>query len=313
MRKIEKLRKEYMSYGRWYYHLVLDSLGEQNLLNTRDQCVNAMNTVAIAQYLYGTKIVQFDWMRNHGHFTLYADGIQCCHTFDYYRKRLNGKLVEDGYPPIPRNWFFRLRRLDSLNDLRVAVSYSGRNSYDARGDILPSGYLWSSNYLLFSDISELLEYKTIGEYSARKVSRLLRSDVALPSGYKVGKLGFILPESYLMKADGGLMTKAQSLYKDSKDYTYRLFRDYDTYRKAASDVGETWSPSGQDVDSLIDNLLSYGYGVNDLRELDYDKKCDLAVRLLRDYGLESDAVSSRLKLSGSAVSRLLYSYNKKKR
>ena len=116
-----------------------------------------------------------------------------------------------------------------------------------------------------------------------------------------------------MKADGGLMTKAQSLYKDSKDYTYRLFRDYDTYRKAASDVGETWSPSGQDVDSLIDNLLSYGYGVNDLRELDYDKKCDMAVRLLRDYGLDSEDVSSRLKLSGSAVSRLLYSYNKKKR
>ena len=81
MRKIEKLRKEYQSYDKWYYHLTLDSLGKRNLLNNRSQCVNAMNTLAIGQYLYNIGVVQFDWMRNHGHFILYAAGSQCCQLF----------------------------------------------------------------------------------------------------------------------------------------------------------------------------------------------------------------------------------------
>ena len=108
MRKIEKLRKEYQSYDKWYYHLTLDSLGKRNLLNNRSQCVNAMNTLAIGQFLYNIGVVQFDWMRNHGHFILYAAGSQCCQLFDYIRFRANAWLTRDGFPPLPKEWFMKL-------------------------------------------------------------------------------------------------------------------------------------------------------------------------------------------------------------
>lgn len=311
MKKNEKLRKEYQSYGKWYYHLVLDSLGSQNLLNNKGQCVNAMNSVAIAQFLYGVSVVQLDWMRNHGHFTLFGNGIQCCQTFDYLRKRLNAKLIEEDYPPIPDDWFFKLRRLDTLKDLQVAVSYSARNSYDARNDILPSGYLWSSNYLLFSEINELFEYKTVSELGSSTVRRLLESRVALPPDYKFSKLGYVLPESYLMKAnDKSGLTKVQSLYRDSKDYTYKLFRDYNTYKKVATDAGEAWTPSGSDVDSLIDSLLNYGYGVSEINSLEMDKRYELATRLNTSFGISPEIAAAKLKLSASAISKMSYSYKK---
>ena len=311
MTKLEKLRKEYKSWGRWYYHLVLDSLGERNLFNDKAEYINGMNLVALAQFMTGIDVIQFDWMRNHGHFVVRATGAQCCRFFDYSRYRLNVRLIKDGYPPLPTGWFFKLIRLGSFNELINAVSYSARNSYDARNDILPGGYLWGSNCLMFSDIGELIEYKTVGEIGTRGMIRLLGSNVKLPVSYKVCKLGFILPESYLLKTDDGAMTKARSLYKDSKDYTYRLFRDYETYRRVASDIGETWTPAGSDTDNLICNLLEINYGVNNVNSLDTDKRCDLAVTLGIRYGLKIDEIASRLNLSPSMVSKLIYSYSKK--
>ena len=311
MTKLEKQRKEYQSWGRWYYHMALDSLGDRNLFNDRDEYVNGMNVVAIGQFINKIGVIQFDWMRNHGHFILLATGLECCRFFDYIRFRLNARLVKDGFSPLPDKWFFKLLRLGSLNELVNAVSYSARNSYDARRDILPGGYLWSSNYVMFSDVKEIIDYKTVGEIGTCDMIRLLGSKAKLPEAYKVCKLGFILPESYLLKTDDGVMTKACSLYKDSKDYTYRIFRDYDTYKRTASELGEAWSPSGSDVDSLIENILNVNYGVKDLRDLDAGKKCDLAVTLGIGYGLRVEEIAPRLHLSSSMVSKLLYSYSKK--
>ena len=311
MTKLEKLRKEYKSWGRWYYHLVLDSLGDRNLFNDKAEYINGMNTVALAQFMTGIDVIQFDWMRNHGHFVVRATGAQCCRFFDYSRYRLNVRLIKDGYPPLPSDWFFKLIRLGSFKELINAVSYSARNSYDARNDILPGGYLWSSNCFMFSDIEELIEFKTVEEIGTRGMIRLLESNVKLPASYKVSKLGFILPESYILRSEDGSMTKARSLYKDSKDYTYRLFRDYDTYRKVASDMGEEWVPGGNDTDNLISNLLEINYGVNNVNSLDTDKRCDLAVTLGIRYGLTIDEIASRLNLSSTMVSKLIYSYSKK--
>lgn len=310
MTKLEKLRKEYQSWGKWYYPMALDSLGERNLFNDRDEFINGMNVVAIGQFLHKVGVIQFDLMRNHGHFIVCASGQQCCGMFDYLRYRLNARLINDGFQPLPEKWFFMLRRLETKAELVNAVSYSARNSYDARRDLLPGGYLWSSNYLMFSDVKEMIEYKTVGGIGTCGMIRLLGSKVKLPEAYKVCKLGFVLPESYIMKTEDGSMTKARSLYKDSKDYTYRLFRDYDTYKRLASDLGETWSPSGSDVDALIDNVLNINFGVQKLSDLDPGKKCDLAVILCGGYGLEINEIASRLNLSRSMVSRLIYSYNK---
>ena len=88
MTKLEKLRKEYKSWGRWYYHLVLDSLGDRNLFNDRDEYVNGMNVVAIGQFINRIGVIQFDWMRNHGHFVLLATGLECCRFFS-----LAGQMV----------------------------------------------------------------------------------------------------------------------------------------------------------------------------------------------------------------------------
>lgn len=310
MTKLEKQRKEYQSWGKWYYHLALDSLGERNLFNDRDEYINGMNVVAIGQFLHKVGVIQFDLMRNHGHFIVLASGKDCCRFFDYLRYRLNLRLIKDGFPSLTEKWFFMLRRLETKAELANSVSYSARNSYDARRDILPGGYLWGSNYLMFSDIKEIIEYKTVGGIGTCGMIRLLGSKVKLPEAYKVCKLGFILPESYLLKTDDGAMMKARSLYKDSKDYAYRLFRDYETYRRVASDIRDVWTPEGNGVDSLVRELMNIKYGVDNILSLDGDKRCDLAVTLGTKYGLVPEEVAARLNLSSSMVSRLIYSYNK---
>jgi len=65
------------------------------------------------------------------------------------------------------------------------------------------------------------------------------------------------------------------------------------------------------VDSLIENILNINYGVRDIGGLDPEKCCDLAVTLGLRYGLNAEEIASRLRLSSSMVSKLLYSYSKK--
>lgn len=312
MEKLEKRKSEYKGYGLWYYHMILDRLPGRLLLNNRQECIGVMNATAIAQYVFHVSIIQLDWMHNHGHLVIWAEGGNACNCFYYLKRRLNAQLIKDGFPPLPDEWFFMLRRLDTLDDLVNAVSYSGRNAYDTRKDILPSGHLWSSNYMLFSDISELFEYRTVGEIGPRKMREILGSRVLLPAEYKVGKLGYILPESYVMKVGQGARTKAESLYRDSKDYAYRIFRDYDTYRRLATDLEEVWTPSGTDVDTILFNELNFNYGVKNVSGLNAARRCDLAVTLGSRYGLGPDQIAAHLGMSTSAVAKLLYAHTKKK-
>ena len=55
----------------------------------------------------------------------------------------------------------------------------------------------------------------------------------------------------------------------------------------------------------------WDYKVADIKNLDAEKRCDLAVTLGTRYGLGEDEIASRLNLSPSMVSKLLYSYKKK--
>ena len=70
-----------------------------------------------------------------------------------------------------------------------------------------------------------------------------------------------------MKAGKGQVTKAQSLYKDTKDYTFRMFKDFDTYKRLALDLNEVWSPSGGDIDTILFNELNFKQGVKRLSDL----------------------------------------------
>ena len=219
--------------------------------------------------------------------------------------------MKDGYPPLPEDWFMKLVKLVSLNQLVNAVTYSGRNAYDARDDVLPSGYLWSSNYLIFSEINELFECRTIASLGPVEARRILGSKVILPPDYKIRKLGFVLPESYLMRTHDGRMTKAMSLYKDSKEYSYKMFRDYNTYKRTAADADEAWSPSGGDIDSIIDGMITYGYGAGNIAGLKMEQRYDLAVALSTRFGIAPDLVAAKLGVSLLTVNKMIYSFNKK--
>lgn len=90
-----------------------------------------------------------------------------------------------------------------------------------------------------------------------------------------------------------------------------MFRDYNSYRETAADAGEAWSPSGDDIDALIDGIITYGYGTGRVEGLKIDQKCDLAVALSTRFGIEPDLAAAKLGLSLSTVNRMIYSFNKK--
>ncbi len=298
-RKLEELIKEYSLYPAWYYHMVLEKVERGELFNSTEQFAYGMNSVAIGQYVCGVRLVFFNLMSNHCHFLGYGTGESFCRMFAYLRERITRQLKRDGSLSLPRGYSFKLVRVEDERQLADTIVYIARNPYKALKNRVPSGYIWGTNYLVFSDISKLLEKTPVSGIGTREMRKLLVSRAVLPSNYMVSrKLGFVLPESYVMAG------KAQEVLRTSWNYCWRLLKNMDAHLLIAEGLGEDMEISDDELNSIIYGILDKEYGIGNVTELDNDERCRLAVRLRKKYKLDPYRIGRRLNIPKNMVRSL---------
>ena len=121
-RKRLKLWKEYRTWPKWYYHVVLDSIETGQLFNDESEYVDGMNTVAIAQYIHNVSIVVFNFMINHGHFLVLATGNDIVNCMSFIFRRINARLIANGHSPLPENYGFKLIRVKDKKQLDYYIN-----------------------------------------------------------------------------------------------------------------------------------------------------------------------------------------------
>jgi hypothetical protein len=213
-------------------------------------------------------------------------------------------LAEDGHPPLPDGYDFRLIPVEDEDQMRNNAVYIARNASEVQ-NIRPGTYLFGSSLVFYSEAPRLFETIRAGDLSARALRNMFKTWLPIPPDRPIHPgLGMALPQGFV---DFDVVYK---VFPTAKEYETRLVKDYEAFVEIADQVGEEIVFSVEEARDIVDmELLKSG---RSLSSLSVDEKCELAVQLNRRFRLDALTLSRALFIPARIISQAIRSkrYNK---
>ena len=293
-----KERGEYRQWKNGYYHLSTDGWKEGRLFHTASQYAYGMIVMGLLTLLFDVKVYAFSLMPNHVHIVLSGTGAACLDVFDYLRHKLSARLVKDGHPPIPDNYWFKLVPIEDEKQMKKVIIYVDRNAYENQISV-PSGYPWSTGPLHFSLLGTMMKGQPANTFSKRKLNEMTGTDKPIPPHWEFHPQLGLLPSSFV---DNRLFLK---LFDGPKEYESRLVKDYEAFVQVARSLDEALDYSKEDYAIIVNQLLQERFSGRGLWQLSNDEKGKLAVDMMKRYDMSSTQISQALNLSEYLVRQFL--------
>ena len=298
MDKRQKRRAEYKTWKKGYYHLCTD--GKKGIIcHDEAEYVYVVNTISLLEVLFPVKVHFYEVMRSHLHLLLSGRGADCVAVFDYVRKRINKRLVEDGHSPLPKDLDFKLIPIEDEEQMRKNAVYIARNASEVR-NIRSGGYLFGSSMVFYSDVPRLFETIRAGDMSKRSLIKMFQTHATIPPDRLIHPgLEMVLPQSFV---DLDVLYK---VFPTAKEFQTRLVKDYEAFIEIADQIGEEIVFSVEEARDIVhQELMMEG---RKLSELSNDERCCLAVRLNRKYRLDAQVLSQSVFVPSRIISQALRS------
>ena len=255
-----------------YFLISTDHLVDRLWFRDEEDFRVAMNYVAVAAFLSGELVLAFILMSNHVHFVicgsrdrteLFINKFKQLYATYYKRKYGVCELLR-------RNGVDFREVRDDDESLERAIAYVLMNCVAANICMEPSGYPWGTGNTLFN--SNPFPGQLLGDLSGRSRIKLLKSNVVLPSEYKLAPGGYIFPESYVP------VKGVEALFKTPKRLGYFLR----TSSKARTRLEGPAVPSfrDQNILSACGDLIHSLFRAVGIHELTPGQQADL----LRELG-----------------------------
>ena len=305
-----KRHAEYRKKPKGYYHLSTDGRPDVLLFRTKEEYAMGMTAIALVAIRFKVQIYVFELMPNHIHIVLSATGNTCVEIFEFIVRRISRQLKSDGYPPLPEDYDFRLTDIEDPKSFLDHYIYAARNPFE-KGWCVPGGYLWGSDYLLFSGWGNFVKGIRAGDMSQRELYRITKTRIKIPADWEIHPELGILPKNYIA------LDKVKQLFPDAKQYLTRCVKDYESFVYLADSLGESLSFSSEEVEDLLQRLLRDHYSQRPLPDLSADEKCRLAVILNDKFRVEPSLIARKMGLPVRIVNQTLrskdFGVRKKKR
>lgn len=308
MNKIRKTRKEYQSWGKGYYHLSTDGWKDGKLFYTDGQYAHGMTLMGLLSLRFALTIYDFTLMDNHVHLLLSGTGAECVRAFDYLKHKISARLVKDGFPPLPKDYLFKLTPVKDEEQMRVNYLYIDRNILE-RGVCLPGGYPWGAAYLHYSHFGKYLSGVSAGSlHKYSELERMMSSRSPIPPTWRFHRKLGLLPDSFI---DESLFRR---LFPNPKTYQTRLVKDYEAFVKLGKSIDEEIVFSGEEIRNIVYQYAQSMFPGKSLRHLSNEEKGRLSVRLNDCFQFAPSQIAAVLDMSEHLVKQFLASkdYGKKK-
>ncbi|MBR2227136.1 MAG: hypothetical protein IJ893_04620 [Bacteroidales bacterium] len=294
----QKRRALYKTWKKGYYHLCTDGKNK-GIFHDEGEYVNAVNAISLLDLLFPVKVHTYEVMKSHLHLLLSGRGADCVAVFDYLKMRIDKRLREDGRPPLPKNYDFRLVPVESEDQMCKNLIYIARNASEVM-NIRPGSYLFGSSFMFYSDLPRLLETIRAGDFSARELIRMFRTHHPIPPDRPIHPgLKMALPQGFVD------MSVLYKVFPTATQFETRLVKDYESFVEIADQTGEDISFTLTEAFGIVDQELTR-IGKR-LDELSRDDRCHLAVQLNRKFRLDASILSKVLLLPVHVVSQVLHS------
>ena len=296
MDKRQKRRAEYKTWKKGYYHLCTD--GKKGIIcHTEAEYVYLVNTISLLNLLFPVTVHVYEVMRSHLHLLISGKGAACVAAFDYIRRRINKRLREDGYPPLPADYDFRLIPIEDENQMRNNAIYIARNASQVM-HIRPGSYLFGSTVVLYADAFRLFETVRAGDLSVRTLRKMFNTMLSIPPDRPIHPgLGMALPQGFV---DMGVLYK---IFPSATEFETRLVKDYEAFVEIADKVGEEIVFTVEEARNMVDMELMKAGRL--LTNLSSEEKCQLAIALNRRFRLDALTLSRVLYIPARIISQAL--------
>ena len=283
-----------------YFLISTDHLVDRLWFRDEEDFRVAMNYVAVAAFLSGVLVLAFILMSNHVHFVicgsrdrteLFINKFKQLYATYYKRKYGVCELLR-------RNGVDFREVRDDDESLERAIAYVLMNCVAANICMEPSGYPWGTGNTLFN--SNPFPGQLLGDLSGRSRIKLLKSNVVLPSEFKLAPGGYILPESYVP------VKGVEALFKTPKRLGYFLR----TSSKARTRLEGPAVPSfrDQNILSACGDLIHSLFRAVGIHELTPGQQADLLRELGRRFSADLNQICRVTGFPYAEAARLLDSF-----
>lgn len=283
-----------------YYHLSTDGLSGGNIFNNVAQYTFGMILMGLITIRFSLKVYVFCLMPNHIHIILSGTGSNCLLAFDYLKRKLSARLKKDGYTPLPDDYWFKLTPITTPEQMRSEILYVLRNPLE-KGLAMVGGYLWSSEWLYYTEFTDLMSTIASTKISKRELKKVLMGEDSIPEEWRIHPYLGLHPSCFV---DKSLVLK---LFPSPKDLQAALVKDYETYFQIASRLGEVCEFSKTERDSIVEQTLQKRFHGRSLNALTEEDRAKLAIILNREFGFDSYQISTTVFIKERTVRQLLSS------
>lgn len=294
----KKEREAIRAEGEGDYHFCTDGLKGGLIFNCVAEYAFGMILMGLICLKYHISIYAFTLMPNHIHIVLHGTGANCLLAFDYLKRKLSARLVRDGYTPLPQDYWFNLTRIESRQQLIYEIIYVLRNPLEMGLNVV-GGYLWSSEWVYFSDFSKVLEGKPVASFSKRQLEKMLGGEETLPPHWLIHPVLGLLPSCFVD------IDAFKLLFPTPKDLQIAIVKDYEVFFQIARRLGELKEYSKSEREGIVSQLLQKHFGGRNLNSLSESEKGKMMLILSREFGFNSYQISTSIFVKEKIVRQVL--------
>ncbi len=285
-----------------FYLISTSHLEDRLWFRDKDDYKVGMNYVAVTAYTTGVEVLAFILMSNHVHFVLQCTRPEAEEFINLFKHRYSIYIRNKyGIPEMLRGIQVDIRRVGLEEEsLERVIAYVIMNSVAANICLHASQYPWGTGNVLFNQ--QPSTGRTVKNYSARALSRLLRSWIKLPGTYRMSDEGFILPESYIP------VSFVESLFRTPKRLNWFLLNS--SKAKARLSRAEAPVPAFRDqsvADGIQDLCISL-FRKYSFYELSPEQKSELVQQIKRRFSIEPAQIARVVGITYEEAARLLDSF-----
>lgn len=246
-------------------------------------------------------ILAYAIMSNHFHVILAGNTPERFYVL--FKERVNQYLARHGHggcslPDEPTTV-----PVTSLNQLMDEIAYVIRNQYVVDRSVNPLSHLWSSGYLYFNPMLEMLasevRYKPAAEMSGRKISQLtFTRDNSLSLGNIKVLNDLPAPSSFV---DYRLVEK---LFSSARQFIAKVFRNVEAQIETARLLGEVPVFTDEEISRLMWKYCKEKFDVRGMKQLSQVQMIELAKHMKYSYHSSNGQIARITRLSRGDVDKL---------
>ena len=283
-----------------YYHVSSEALEKNDIFQSREDFIAAMNDIALCVLKYDVVILCFCLMSNHFHFILRGSYHEC-YAFMCEFKRICAIRMRDRNGEVSglKDVDLHFDLLDTQEYLENAIAYVLRNPLAARIIMMPYFYEWSSSASYFR--GPLKEYGIpVNTLSLRKRRELLRTrHPEVPDSYMLNHQGFICPSCYVA------VEEVEKIFRHPSRLMVALAKKLENEFEVASGAADRIVMLDGELKTQVLELIEKEFGVSSLAQLSADDRLRLCRLMRKNFNSPVKQIARVLRLSQAVVASVL--------